>query len=354
MAAPPALTGGEQPEVADFAAVLQLPSPLPAAAAAASSPPAVCCPLPCLRARARRRHVYWRDLYLWANAVNVGCSAAYCALDVLSAPLPAGGQDAAYATLSALFVVDALLYLAMWQGAAPGAWPTDTDILAEYTNVASSALYLAGTGAALTAQAAARAISLSSSAAAAAAALLAVISDTHSAAILIGLATYMFLVEALLYLAAWLAADCRAARARAAAGEPRARGRGCALADVYMHANGLNVIAAATYAACATANIVLYNNNALLVRGAGRLPMGVAAPGIGIACIVADFAYLADSLLFTLAWLRDVEDEEVEAEAAAKLPPSVAEQLPASAYYTLCNPLVRPPCLVTHETIILM
>jgi hypothetical protein len=122
-----------------------------------------------------------------------------------------------------------------------------------------------------------------------------------------------------------------------------------------MHANALNVIAAAIYAACATANLALYSTNTLLVRGAGRLPIGVSAPGIGTACIVADFIYLVESLLFTLAWLRDVEEEEEEAEAAAKLPPPAdAAETPASAYYTLCNPLLRPPCLVTHETLILV
>ena len=243
---------------------------------------------------------------MWANVINVLGSLAYFALDFLPTKLSAAAQDVVYVSLSSAFLVDALLFLFMWHGALAADAPNALDISAEYANVLAALIYLGGSCAMAGVVSKREALALNDVAAVAA--------TSKSAAILLIAATYLFLIEALLYTASWAVAVRAAAAASAAAGEAPQRCRGCALGDVYLLANVLNVAAAAIYAACTTANLVLLNTSALFVRGAGRLVTGVAAPGIGTACIVADGLYLADALLFTGAWLRDVDDEEAAAD----------------------------------------
>ena len=243
---------------------------------------------------------------MWANIINILGSLAYFALDFLPTKLPAAAQDAVYVSLSSAFFLDALLFLFMWHGASAADAPSALDISAEYANVLAALIYLVGSCAMAGDVSRREALAQNDAAA--------VVDAGKTAAVLLIAATYLFLIEAVLYTASWAVAARAAAAASAEAGEKPPRCRGCALGDVYLLANMLNVAAAAIYAACTTANLALFNSSALFVRGAGRLVTGVAAPGIGTACIVADGLYLADALLFTGAWLRDVDDEEAAAE----------------------------------------
>ena len=293
---------------------------------AASSVAATC-------SRCRYTHDFSHDRYLYANVINVCASLAYFVNDFAGSSATIWMQDTFFIFLASSFVVDALLYLSLWHGAPATEAPSALDISAEYANVAASVVYLAGT-VVMAAVVNAASSGVKTPEGLAAALVISAVSE------------YLFLVEAVLYAASWAVAARAADAERVAAGLAPAHNAGF---WTYLCANASNLVPVTIYAACITANIILFSSLSSFVRGQGRFFVGVATPAIGTACIVADGWYLADSLLFSAAWWCDVDASEVLAtEAVADKPPpadaSGAAEAAAAAAATEPTYNVFCPC----------
>ena len=270
-----------------------------------------------------RNHTFYNDLYLYGNIINFGASLAYFVNDFVPLPSTLWVQAFFYIFLAAAFLIDSLLFLFNWHGAAAAEAPSALDISAEYANVGASLVYLVGT------------IVMACSVNSISSNYVLVPGGFLAAVALSALSQYLFLVEAVLYMASWAVSARDADAELAAAAKPPLRSAGFV---TYLAANIANVVPAAIYASCVTANIILFNSlSQSFVRGRGRFFTGVATAGIGTACIVADGLYVLDALLYMAAWWSDVMSDEAAAEAAASVAAKSAAT-PPDAAAAACSP----------------